>query len=147
MQDADAERKLSAVFWEDEALTLTGSSYERAIETATREREWVIKAWAPPHLGDLLARWFWKVDRPMVSMNKVWLDTCKYPYMPRLLSADVFTKTVQDGVAHRNWFGYAASEKAGTLEGLIFGSSGGVYLNESALLVRPDAAIAGSVPP
>jgi hypothetical protein len=147
MQDADPDGKLSAVFWEDEALALGGSSYDKAIEAATREREWVIKAWAPPHLGDLLAKWFWKPDKPTVSMNKVWLDTCRYPYMPRLLSADVFTRTVQDGVAHRNWFGYAASEKAGVLEGLVFGASGGVYLNEGALLVRPDAAAAAEPKP
>ena len=147
MQDADAEGNLSAMFWEDEALVLAGSSYERAIEAATREREWVIKAWAPPHLGDLLTKWFWKTDRPTVSMNKVWLDTCKYPYLPRLLSADVFTRTVQDGVAHRDWFGYAAAEKAGVLEGLIFGAPGGVYLNDTALLVRPDAAVAAEPKP
>lgn len=141
MQDPDAENGLSTIHWEDEALQLSGSSYDKAIETTTREREWVIKGWAPPHLGALLSKWFWKDDRPTVSMNKVWFDTCRYLYMPRLSSADVFTKTVTDGIAHKDWFAYAGAEKDGNLEGLLFGSSAGsVYLNDTAVLVRPDAA-------
>jgi predicted AAA+ superfamily ATPase len=147
MQDPESEGGLSTVVWEDEALSLAGSSYDRAIETATREREWVIKAWAPPHLGALLAKWFWKAEKPSVSITKVWFDTCRYLYMPRLVSADVFTQTVRDGVAHKDWFAYAAAEKDGVLEGLLFGSSGGVYVNEPALLVRPDAAAAGQPKP
>ncbi len=143
MQDPEVEGGLSSVHWEDEALALSGSSYDKAIEVATREREWVIKAWAPPHLGALLTKWFWKEDKPTVSMNKVWFDTCRYLYMPRLLSADVFTVTVRDGVTHKDWFAYAGAEKDGAFEGLLFGtSSGGIYLNDTAVLVRPDAAAA-----
>lgn len=140
MQDPEADNGLVSVAWEDEALNLAGSSYDRAIEAATREREWVIKAWAPPHLDAVLAKWFWKSDRPTVSISKVWLDACKYLYLPRLLSEDVFLQTVRDGAAHKDWFGYAAGEKDGEFEGLLFGASGGVYLNDAALLVRADAA-------
>jgi predicted AAA+ superfamily ATPase len=147
MQDPDADGGLSTVYWEDEALQLSGSSYDKAIETATREREWVIKAWAPPHLGALLAKWFWKPDRPSIPANKVWLDTCRYLYMPRLISSDVFTHTVKDGVAAKDWFAYAGSEKAGAFAGLLFGTSaGGIYLDEAAVLVRPDAAAAATAP-
>src|SRR5690242_11331961 len=119
MHDPEADGGLGSVSWEDEAPNLAGSSYEKAIEVATREREWVIKAWAPPHLGALLTKWFWKDERASVSMNKVWLDACRYLYLPRLLSTDVFTQAVRDGVAPRDSFGYAASEHAGDLQGLL----------------------------
>lgn len=136
MQDPESEAGLSTVHWEDEALQLSGSSYDKAIETTAREREWIIKAWAPPHLGALLTRWFWKDDSPTVSINKVWLDTCRYLYMPRLRDAEVFIQTVKDGVGHTDWFAYGAAEKNGELEGLLFGtSSGGIYLSDSAVLI------------
>ena len=148
MQDPEVEGGLSSVHWEDEALALSGSSYDKAIEVATREREWVIKAWAPPHLGALLTKWFWKDNQPTASINKVWFDTCRYLYMPRLLSADVFTQTVRDGVAHKDWFAYANAEKDGVLQGLVYGTTtGGVYLADAALLVRPERAAAQSRPP
>ncbi len=140
MQDADAPDGLSKAEWEDEALALSGSTYDKEIERATREREWVIKAWAPPHLRGLLAKWFWKDDRPTVGALKVWLDTCRYLYMPRLQSAEVFVQTIRDGLSHKDFFGYASGEKDGAFEGLLFGSLGGVYLAEGAVLVRPDAA-------
>jgi hypothetical protein len=134
--------------WEDETLSLAGGvSYEKAIETAAKEREWVIKTWAPIHLHSLLAQWFWKDDRPAVSLTKVWLDTCKYVFMPRLASSEVFLQAIRDGVQHKEWFAYAASEKEpGVYQGLLFGQSGGVYLDEAALLVRPDAAVKSATP-
>lgn len=147
MQDADAPDGFSKVTWEDEALSLAGSSFDKEIERATREREWVIKAWAPPHLRGLLTKWFWKDDRPSVSAMKVWLDTCRYLYMPRLQNADVFVQTIRDSLAHKDFFGYASGEKEGTFEGLLFGSTGGVYLAEGAVLVRPDAAERAATPP
>lgn len=147
MQDADAPDGLSKVTWEDEALSLAGSSFDKEIERATREREWVIKAWAPPHLRRLLTKWFWKDDRPTVSAMKVWLDTCRYLYMPRLQNADGFVQTIRDGLVHKDFFGYASGEKDGAFEGLLFGTAGGVYLAEGAVLVRPDAAEHAAMPP
>lgn len=125
--------------WEDEALNLS-SSYDKAIAQTTREKEWVIGAWAPLHLAELLKRWFWK-DKPAVSAKKVWLDTCRYLYLPRLASDDVFLGTMRDGVSHQDFFGYAANQKDGDgYQGLLFGHTGSVYLDDSALLLRPDAA-------
>lgn len=140
MQDPSAPDGLTKVLWEDEALSLSGSSFDREIERATREREWVIKAWAPPHLRGLLATWFWKDDRPTAPAMKVWLDTCRYLYLPRLLNVDVCTQTVRDGVAHEDLFGYATGEKDDQLEGIVFGGTGGVYVSDSAVLVRADTA-------
>jgi len=140
MQDPDAPDGLTKIFWEDETLPLSGSTYDKAIDAATRDREWIISAWAPPHLHTLLTKWFWKADKPAVSPNKVWMDTARYLYMPRLESAEVFLQTVRDAIPHTNWLGYAAGEKDGVYEGLLFGSPGGVYLNDGALLIHPDAA-------
>ena len=86
MQDSADGGGPGSVQWEDEPLNLAGSTYEKAIEAAAREREWIIRpkldsgsgGWAPAHLGDLLRKWFWKEDRPAVSMRKVWQDMCKY---------------------------------------------------------------------
>jgi predicted AAA+ superfamily ATPase len=125
--------------WEDEALNLS-SSYDKAIAQTTREKEWVIGAWAPLHLAELLKRWFWK-DKPAVSAKKVWLDTCRYLYLPRLASDEVFLGTMRDGVSHQDFFGYAANQKDGDgYQGLLFGHTGSVYLDDSALLLRPDVA-------
>ena len=55
MQDPEAPNGLTKVLWEDETLTLRGSTYDKAIRQATREREWVIEEWAPDHLAPLLA--------------------------------------------------------------------------------------------
>ncbi len=151
MQDPDAPDGLTTVHWEDEALSLSGgAAFEKEIERVTRDREWVIQAWAPPHLRDVLVRWFWKDDRPAASAQKVWLNTCAYLYFPRLQKQDVFVRTISDGVLHEDFFAYATGEKAGGgYEGLVFGSPGGVYLSDSALLIRADvakAARAAAVP-
>jgi len=141
MQDPDAPDGLTTVLWEDEALSLAGSSYDRAIEAVTRDREWVISAWAPAHLNALATKWFWKDDRPAVFANKIWLDTCRYLYMPRLLKAEVFTETISTGITHPDFFGYASGEKdGGGYKGLLFEKYGAVFLDDLALLIRPDAA-------
>ena len=140
VQDPDEPDGLTKVRWEDETLSLAGSTYDKAIDAVTREREWVIGAWAPPHLHGLLAKWFWKPDGPAVSCGKVWLDTARYLYMPRLRSADVFVQTVKDAIVHRDWLGYASGGKDGVYEGLLFGATGGVYLSDDALLIHPDEA-------
>jgi uncharacterized protein len=140
-QDPEAEGGLSKVQWEDEALALSGSSYEKAIENATREKEWGIKTWAPTHLAGVLRRWFWKEDVKAVGANKVWLDTCRYLYLPRLASQDVFQQTIREGVRSVEWFGYASAERErGKFEGLLFGADGTVYLDDSSVLIEPTEA-------
>lgn len=139
MQDPDAPDGLTKIVWEDEALALSGSSYEAAIDVGVRDKEWVIRQWAPPHLHTLLAKWYWK-DRPSVSTNRVWLDSCRYLYMPRLLTSHVFAETARNGVAQRDWFAYAARETDRGFEGLLFGTAGAIYLDDTSVLIRPDAA-------
>lgn len=142
MQEPDAPGGLTKISWEDEALNLSGANYEKAITSAVKEKEWVITSWAPTHLASLLTRWFWKDDAPAIGALKVWLDSCRYLYMPRLATQDAFIQTIRDGVAHKDFFAYAVgTEKdAKRYAGLLFGKSGGVYLDESALLVHPDVA-------
>lgn len=142
MQEPDAPDGLTKIGWEDEALSLAGANYDKAITSAVKEKEWVISAWAPTHLASLLTRWFWKDDAPAMGALRVWLDSCRYLYMPRIATQDVFIQTIRDGVAHKDFFAYAvgAEKDARRYAGLLFGKSGGVYLDESALLVRPDVA-------
>lgn len=145
-QDPDAPDGLTTVRWEDEALGLSGSNYEKAIASVVREKEWVIAAWAPTHLAAVLSRWFWKADARAVSAKKVWLDTCRYLYMPRLSTQEIFVDTVRDGAARREWFGYASGQDKDRYSGLVFGGPGGIYLDDTSLLVRPDAAAAAQMP-
>ncbi|HZZ84895.1 MAG TPA: DUF499 domain-containing protein [Anaeromyxobacteraceae bacterium] len=140
-QDPDAEGGLTGVTWEDEALALSGSTFDKALENATREKEWVIKTWAPTHLRTLLRRWFWKADVKSVGLGKVWLDSCRYLYMPRLATEEVYLQTVREGIRSVEWFGYAASEKEpGEFEGLLYGEGGSVYLDNAAVLIDPATA-------
>ena len=67
------------------------------------------------------------------------LDTCRYLYLPRLASDAVFVDTVRDGAAHRDCFGYAAGTKDGAYQGVLFGNLGAFYLDDGAVLIRPDA--------
>jgi hypothetical protein len=141
MQDVEGNATSPTITWEEEPLSLAGSTYEKEISKTLEEKVWVIKAWAPIHLHDLLVKWFWKNDRPAALANKVWLDTCRYLYMPRLASSEVFVKTIEDGIKHKDWFAYSAGEKApGVYQGLLFGVSGSVYLDDQALLVRSEEA-------
>jgi len=142
MQEPDAPGGLTKISWEDEALNLAGANYDKAITAAVKEKEWVISAWAPTHLASLLTRWFWKDDAPAMGALKVWLDTCRYLYMPRLATQEVFIDTIRNGVAHQDFFAYAVGKEkdAKRFAGLLFGKTGGVYLDENALLVRPDFA-------
>ena len=141
MQDADTASGPAKVVWEDETLALAGSSYERVIDSVTKEREWIIRSWAPAHLRSILSKWFWKEDRPAVSVTKVWQDPCRYLYLPRLSSSEVFLETIRDGLVSTEWFGYAASEaNPGSYQGLLWGRLGTAYLDDSSVLIHPDAA-------
>jgi hypothetical protein len=140
-QEASPEGGVGAIEWEEATLELASGGYEKAIEAVCREREWIIGAWAPAHLAALLTRWFWKADRPIVSLSKVWNDMGRYLYFPRLSNSDVFLKTVRDGIEHVEYFGYAGSRRDdGELEGLVLGGKATVYLPEPSLLVRPAEA-------
>ena len=141
MQDPDSASGSAKVTWEDEQLTLAGSTYERAIDSVTKAREWIIRSWAPTHLRSLLLKWFWKDDRPSAATNKVWQDTCRYLYMPRLASSDVFLETIRDGLMSKEWFGYAAAEPTpGFYEGLLLERIGSAYLDDTSVLVHPEVA-------
>jgi predicted AAA+ superfamily ATPase len=141
MQEPDTASGPAKIVWEDETLALAGSTYERVLDSVTKEREWIIRMWAPAHLRALLSKWFWKDERPSASTSKVWHDTCRYLYMPRLSSSEVFLETVRDGLLSTEWFGYAAAEPTpGAYQGLVLGRLGTAYLDETSVLIHPAAA-------
>ena len=144
MQEPDVPGGLSSISWEDEALNLAGTSYDKAITSVLKEKEWVLSAWAPTHLASLLRRWFWKPDASSVGVKKVWQYTCRYLYMPRISTQDVFVRTIRDGVVHKDFFGYAENHAPTEgFQGLLFGAPGGVYLDDSSLLLTPEEAARG----
>jgi hypothetical protein len=142
VQEIDDEGNPGPVTWEEETLQLGGTtSYDKAISTAARDKEWVIPAWAPQHLASELTKWFWKADKPAAAVTRVWSDMCQYLYMPRLQSSEVLIRAIEAGIAHKDYFGYAgAAKEDGGYKGLLFGKSGQVFLADGAVLVRPDAA-------
>ena len=89
------------------------------------------------HLKSLLGKWFWKTDKPSAQTNKVWQDTCRYLYMPRLASSEVFLETIRDGLMSKEWFGYAAAEPSPyVFEGLLLERIGSAYLDDRSVLIR-----------
>jgi len=142
MQDPDEKGGPATTAWEETELNLGGSTpFDKAIEVATREKEWVIQGWAPIHLSKLLNRWFFKDGAQTAGAKRVWLDTCRYLYLPRLVSEDVFVRAISDGVAQSDFFGYAAGEVDGEgLEGFRFEKSGSVYLDDASVLIALDLA-------
>jgi hypothetical protein len=70
----------------------------------------------------------------------------QYLYLPRLRDEDTLLEAIQDGIAKTTWnpdtFAYADAwdEGQGRFTGLVAGSYGGVMLNSSSAVVRPEAA-------
>jgi hypothetical protein len=106
----------------------------------------LITRWSPRGLRIELDRLLW-VDRPgltvrHVSLKKLWEDLCNYPYLPRLRDRSVLEEAIREGLRSRDYFGYATSVRAdGSYAGMTFGApASGVYFDDDAVLVKPDAA-------
>lgn len=142
-QDPDAPDGLTKIAWDDEALMTSSVPFEKALDSACRDRVFVVRAWAPIHLKGMLERWFWKPDAPAVNARRAWLDSCRYLYLQRLAGQEVFEQTVREGIVHTDFFAFASSMKPdGAIDGLLFGQSGSIYLDESGVLLRADVAAA-----
>ncbi|MFH1114196.1 MAG: hypothetical protein V1792_09770 [Pseudomonadota bacterium] len=110
------------------------------IAKALKENELLIPQWSPIFLKEILQTWFWKEDRPDVLIHKVWDDFCRYPYFPRLVDSGVLQESVSEGIKTTDYFGYATGQDAGRYLGLLSGQAGSVFMDQSGLLVNPDAA-------
>lgn len=128
--------------WQATAISTVSSNIVAEIETNLKEEEWLITKWGPIHLKSLLQKWYFKDGKTNVSAKKVWQDCCNYLYMPRLMNETVFTNTVAEGMASEDFFGFAAGEDNGQFLGFRFGEPGMVSLDDSAVLIAKDAALA-----
>lgn len=140
-QEVNGKGSLGEVFWEEASLPTGQANFISAIAKAAMDNEWIITGWAPVHLADELKRFYWKEDAPHVDARRVWSDTCKYLYLPRLTRKSVFEETLTEGVKFEDHFAYADSHDADRgYTGLLFGREGRAYLTEGALIVEPAAA-------
>lgn len=139
-QELSPQGQLGEVFWEEATLPGGQGNTISAITKAALDNEWLVTQWAPVHLASWLERLYWKTS-PHCDARRVWQDSCKYLYLPRLTRRVVFEETIQEGIRHEDWFGYAdAHDESTGYKGLLFGREGKPYLTEGALLVTPAAA-------
>lgn len=78
------------------------------IENRLIEEEWLIKAWSPVHLRNLLEKYYFTNGTHQVSAVKVWQDACQYLYMPRLVNDQVLRGTIEEAVKSDDFFAFAA---------------------------------------
>ncbi|MDP9475319.1 MAG: DUF499 domain-containing protein, partial [Actinomycetota bacterium] len=126
--------------WSATKIGTGGTLVERASRRIVSDGALVTK-WAPMMLKKELDAYLWRGEEH-VSLKLVREDLAKYLYLPRLRDGHVLEETVQNGVASREFFGYAqAVTPAGRFKGLKFGEVGAtIYVDESSVLVHPDAA-------
>ena len=90
----------SVTFAEERVNTQNGP-IASAVESWICENEFLIKAWSPIFLKQLLEKYYFKNGVEEVSLKKVWLDTCTYLYLPRVRSEEVFLRAFTDGLASK----------------------------------------------
>lgn len=116
------------------------SFYDRAARKL-RQSELLIYRWSPDNLRMELDRYLWR-DQPHLGLKQLWEYLARYCYLPRLYSEDVLLQAVSDGVARPDApFGYATMVgPEGVYKGLAFRQSASIYLDENAVIVRPEIA-------
>ena len=140
-QDPTGKTGPGDVVWEELSLPSGQVNITSAVFKAATENEWVVTAWAPVHLAGVLGRFYWTPEIPHAPVLRVWGDTCKYLYLPRLSRKSVFEETLIEGVKFEDHFAYvSALDGEQGYKGLLFGREGKPYVTDGALLVRPDAA-------
>lgn len=99
-----------------------GGRLGEAVEKTLLDQEDVVRDWAPKFLRKILDENYFKNGHADVSLNKVWTDMAAYCCFPRLMSLDVFLRTVEKGVAEKA-FGLAKGKEAEAYRDLKFGES------------------------
>jgi hypothetical protein len=138
-----------------ERVTLTptaGKGLAEAAMQALQAEEHVLASWAAVHLQAVLERHYWKAERVHVTLDLLWSDLGKFPYMPRVLSRTAFDQAVRDGAAQGLWGvarrpaaadgkpGEPPSEvSADALTGLTLGAAS-ILLDAQTVLVAPAEA-------
>jgi len=133
-------------------LNAGAGSMTSELERVCEENELVIRTWSPIHLRSLLQKLYWTGEESSVSAMRVWDDSQKYLYLPRLHSRAVFEDVLRRGAETEDFFGVAYGRAGDRYEGFRLGAAG-VALDDTLVLIEPGAAKAyrearaKSVPP
>ncbi|MGU6006307.1 ATP-binding protein [Klebsiella pneumoniae] len=127
--------------WETAQISSSAPKLVQEIENRLIEEEWLIKAWSPVHLRNLLEKYYFTNGTHQVSAVKVWQDACQYLYMPRLVNDQVLRGTIEEAVKSDDFFAFAAGEREERYEGFAFGRSAMVFLDENCLLISRESAL------
>ena len=128
--------------WEVLSVSPTAPNLIQAIEEKLREEEWLIYEWSPIHLRNVLNQWYLKDGVVDVSALKVWQDSCKYLYLPRLVNDDVFRNAINQGIESEDFFAFSTGKEDDRYLGFSFGCASITILDESSLLIDREAAVA-----
>lgn len=112
------------------------------VMAALQAEEACLDRWSPYFLKEMLDRWFWRDGVDHISIKKLWEENLtRYPYLQRLASREVLIRTVQEGAANTDYFGYADGFDGERYLGLKFGSRpASVNYDERAVIVRKEVA-------
>ncbi|KLV52771.1 ATP-binding protein [Citrobacter sp. MGH104] len=127
--------------WETAQISSSAPKLVQEIENRLIEEEWLIKAWSPVHLRNLLEKYYFTNGTHQVSAVKVWQDACQYLYMPRLVNDQVLRGTIEEAVKSDDFFAFAAGEREERYEGFAFGRPATVFLDENCLLISRESAL------
>ena len=126
--------------WEAVSIPPTTPNLIQCIEDKLREEEWLGYEWSPIHLRKVLNDWYLKDGVTEVSALKVWQDSCRYLYLPRLVNDQVFRNAISQGVETEDYFGYASGKEGDRYLGFSFGRGSIAPLDDSSLLIEREAA-------
>jgi uncharacterized protein len=141
-QELRKGRPETTLHWEAVALSASAPSLSEEIQRQLRDNEWLVTEWSPIHLANLLRQWYFRDGTTEVGALRVWEDCCNYLYFPRVVNAEVFQRTVQDGLASEDFFGYASGRDGDKYLGFCFGQSRWPSLDHDALLIEREASSA-----
>lgn len=129
-----------AVFELEHLAISSRDSFIKSVELACTDNEYVIPKWGPVHLDKLLKSVYWENGDGPVPVSKLWEDSTKYIYFPRLQKRRTLEDTVRQASASSDYFGIADGiGDDGKLMGLSVGRRVDLVSDET-LLVPLDVA-------
>jgi hypothetical protein len=143
-----ADDPTGPVVWEETRLT---GQDPLAVRVARRlvSEEGLITEYSGVRLRmDLDRIPLWPADAAHAPAAQLWETYAKYLYLPRLRDSGALLEAIRNGISALTWqtdtFAFAAGydETQERYLGLIAGQQGDVVLDASALVVKPDAALA-----
>ena len=132
-----SQQDLKNITWKN--IRLSGSSGD-LIESAGQkliDEQDIITKWGPALLLMELDNLLWE-EQDCRQIKKLWEELCTYCYLPCLASYSVLEKTIEDGVAGKEYFAYAEGYSDGRYIGLHMGEK--TDIDKAGFLVRLSAA-------